>query len=167
MKIDIFGSSVQLVPATSPVPGRQAATAIDWTQKIWQDLFLQDPQNGIVNFEEDVLCELMRNAKFRQTKWLGLALGVTGGAMSIVNGIKRLSGGSYGGSLGYGSAGGLVSSASAIFTILIAILAFIALAPLTLVSWVLRAKMDRDIKVELQRVIDQVSVFFENQTTLS
>ena len=119
------------------------------------------------SFEEQVLYQLMRSAKFRQAKWLGVVLGVTDGAMTIVNGIKRLSGGSYGGSLGYGSAGGLVSSASAILSILITILAFIVLAPLTLVSWVLNAKMNRDIKVELQSVINQVSVFFENQATLS
>jgi len=167
MKIEIFGTSVQLVPATSPVPGYVAATAIDWKQKIWQNLFLQDPKNGTVSFEEQVLYQLMRSAKFRQAKWLGVVLGVTDGAMTIVNGIKRLSGGSYGGSFGYGSAGGLVSSASAIFSILINILAFIALTPLTLVSWVLNAKMNRDIKAELQSVINQVSVFFESQATLS
>ncbi|TXT40791.1 MAG: hypothetical protein FD135_919 [Comamonadaceae bacterium] len=163
MNIEIFGSSVQLLPATSPLPGRLAATAIDWKQKIWTALFLQDPMNGLINFESEVLYQLMRNAKVRQSRWLGVVLWVTDGAISVVNSIKRLSGGSYGGTFGYGSMGSMISSGSAIFTIVISILAFIALAPLTLVAWVLRFKMDRDIKAELQRVIDQVAVFFEAQ----
>lgn len=76
MNIEIFGSSVQLLPATSPLPGRLAATAIDWKQKIWSDLFLQDPMNGLINFESEVLDKLMRNAKVRQSRWLGVVLGV-------------------------------------------------------------------------------------------
>ena len=167
MDIEIFGSSVQLLPATSPVPGRLAATAIDWKQKIWQDLFLQDPKNGLINFESEVLYQLMSNAKVRHSRWLGVVLGVTDGAISVVNSIKRLSGGSYGGTFGHGSMGSMISSASAVFTIVITILAFIVLAPLTLVAWVLRSKMDREIKGELQNVINQVAAFFETQASVS
>jgi len=51
--------------------------------------------NGLINFESEVLEQLMRNAKVRQSRWLGVVLGVTDGAISVVNNIKRLSGGSY------------------------------------------------------------------------
>lgn len=160
MEINIFKSKVVLIQSTSPVPGKLAATAIDPKKRIWADLFLWDPMSGVVQFDGDTLYQLLVQERRKQSPWIAGALWVTEGAISVVKAIKRLTGGSYGGSLGYGEFGRMAGLASAVMAIVFAILAAVVLAPLTLIAWVLRKLIDQDMSSETQQVVDQVGTFF-------
>jgi hypothetical protein len=161
MLIDVFGLQLKLAQSTSPVPGKLAATVLAGDQRVWADLFVWDPLSQVIQFDEEVLHELMRGARRAQSPWASGALSVTDFGISIIQGIKRLFGGSYGGSLGYGQMGAITAMASAFFFLVVSILAALIVAPLSIVAWLLRHKINSDIDKEKPRVLQQAIGFFQ------
>ncbi|HXD39861.1 MAG TPA: hypothetical protein VN649_04825 [Ramlibacter sp.] len=161
MFIDVFGVQLKLAQSTSPVPGKLAATVVAGDQRVWADFFLWDPLSQVIQFDEEALHQLMRGARRTQSPWASGALTVTDFGISVVQGIKRLSGGSYGGSLGFGQMGAITAMASALFFIVVSIMAAVVIAPLSIVAWLLRQKIDSDINKEKPRVLEQAIGFFQ------
>ena len=63
MEISIFGSTAELIESTSAMVGKRAAAVIDHNKKVWGDLFLWDPMNGMVQFDHNALYPLLLPAK--------------------------------------------------------------------------------------------------------
>ncbi len=160
MEISIFGSTAELIESTSAVVGKRAAAVIDHNKKVWGDLFLWDPMNGMVQFDRHALYPLLLQQRRKTSPWLGATLWLTDGAISLVKGIRRMTGGSYGGTFGYGDFGSIMAMGSAVVSVMFAIAAAIVLAPLIILGWCLRQWINHELVSESQRVVDQVGAFF-------
>lgn len=160
--LDVFGIHLKLVQSTSPVPGKLAATVVEADGKARPDLFIWDPMSAIVQFEEDRLTELLYAA--RRTMGGGLYLTLRTGEIfiEIVNSVRDLFGGSYGGSLGFGGFGGLAYMASAFIFLLATVAAAVVTMPFHAIAWFLRSRIKSQMQGERDRVIAQAIAFFEN-----
>jgi uncharacterized membrane protein len=159
MEINIYNSQAELIESTSPVAGKRCATLIDQNKKVWSNLFLWDPLSGLVDFDGDTLYQLLAQERRKQAPGLAAAMWVTDGVIALVKMIKRVTGRSYGGSMGYSDFGRIVAMAGVLMAIVFGIAAVLVLAPLMLLGWVLRKVFDHSIMSELQRVVDQVAAF--------
>ena len=159
MQISIFDTPVQLIQATSSVPGKKAAAAIDWKKRIWSELFRQDPLNGMVEFDSNVLNELMRAAKAKQSPYASGILGATDKLISIVRSFKKLLTGSSN-TMDHRPMGVGNLFAQIFLYVLVFVMTAIIVVPLGVVAWILRSKIDTEIQMETQRVVDQVGQFF-------
>jgi hypothetical protein len=161
MLIEVFGVQLRVAQSTSPVPGKLAASVIAADQKIWADLFLWDPLSQMIQFDEEALDHILKGARRTNSPWVSGVLTVTDFGISIVKSIKRLFGGSYGGSLGYGQMGGITAMASAFAFVVVSILAAFIVVPLSILAGVLRYKINSDINKEKPRVLEQAIGFFQ------
>src|SRR5690606_29812808 len=106
------------------------------------------------------LLELMRETKRKRSPVLNLLLLITDAMTWLVRSIRGLFGGTYGGSFGFGNAGGMIAAASAILGIVAYLLAALALAPLLVLGWTLRRWLDSSVGREKTLVLSQASEFF-------
>lgn len=161
MFLEVFGARVKLIQSTSPIPGKLAASVQEADNSVRPDLFFWDPMGAVVQFDERRLCELLEDAKRSRLGWASVVLWITDFAISVVKGLRNLFGGSYGGSLGFGGLGSLVAMASAIFFLIAAVAAAVVVIPLSILTWVLRLKVNAEISAEREKVLAQVIQFFK------
>lgn len=161
--LEIFGVQLRLVPSTSPVPGMRAASLVDASGAVRPNLFSWDPLGQIVHYEQDALYALVHDVKKSKAGVSLAVLWVTDFAIRLIKGLRSLFGGSYGGSFGFGSLGGMMAAISAVLFILASITAAAVITPLAILAWVLRYRIDREISVESQKVLSQVSEYFAEQ----
>ena len=159
--LEIFGVSLKLVQSTSPVPGKLAASVVQVNGKVWADLFLWDPLSKVLQFDEDAFSQLLVSAKKAEGGWVSIVLSITDFVIRIVNGLRGLFGGSYGGSLGFGQVGALVATASALAFIVATVAAAVVVIPLSCMAWALRLHINAQIRREREKVAAQVFSFFE------
>jgi hypothetical protein len=160
--LDIFGIRLKLVQSTSPVRGKLAASVLEADGKARPDLFVWDPMSAILQFEEDRLGELLYAARKTVGGGLYLSLRAVELFIELVNSIRDLFGGSYGGSLGFGGFGGLAAMASAFFYLLATVAAAILNLPFQALAWLLRRRIQSQMRSEREQVLAQVLAFFES-----
>jgi hypothetical protein len=161
MRIDVFGVQLELTQSTSPISGKLAASVIGRDQKVWADLFVWDPLSQVIQFDEEALQLLLRGACRTRSPWVSGALTLTDFGISVVSAIKRLFGGSYGGSLGFGPVGAITATLSSLALIVVSILGAIIIIPLSILAWLLHQKINSDIDTERPRVVQQAIGFFQ------
>lgn len=159
--LEVFGVHLTLVPSTSPVPGKLSASVIATDGSVKADLFLWDPMSSVVQFDEGQLHQLLHEVKKAQRGWASIVLWVTDLVISVVNGLRAVCGGSYGGSLGFGQMGSIVTIASAMLFVVATILAAVVVIPLSLITWLLRRHINGQIRLERAKAINQAIAFFE------
>jgi hypothetical protein len=161
MTLQVFGSHRTLVQSTSPLPGKLAVSVVEADGAAWPDMFLWDPMSQLVHYNEETLVDFLLAAKRREGVTTAAVLGLTDGAIAAVKRIRGLFGGSYGGALGFGPLGTIVAMASAVLAIMAAVAAVAVVVPLSIVAVLLRYRIGGQIRAEKQRVLDQVTSYFE------
>ena len=160
MKLTIFDNDIEILQSTSPVPGKLAASLTMANQSALPDAFVWDPMSGIIQYDEQVVMNLLGMLRKAKGGIVSIVLMISDGLIAVVKWIRRLFGGNYGGSMGYGQAGSIVAAASAILLIMISIAAAVIILPLSIVAWVVRKKVEIEVKAEKKRLLDEVSNFF-------
>jgi hypothetical protein len=161
MLIDVFGTRLELIRSTSPVPGKWAASVQGNGNSVIPDLFLWDPMVASVQYDEARLTEWLEAVQRSRLGLAALLLGVTDALIWAVKGARRLFGGSYGGSLGFGGLGALVAVMSAVLLTVATLAAALVLAPLSFAAWLLRKRLLTQVMSEKEKVLIQASEFFE------
>jgi hypothetical protein len=158
--LEIFGVNLKLIESTSPVPGKLCASVLDAAGKVMPDMFMHDPKGDFTQYDEGEVDRLLHQAFRAKGGFVPLLLGVCRGAIATLDGIRRLFGGSYSGSLGVGNVGQTVSMASAFMSIVAWIFTTVLKAPFSLVAGVVQWRLKSQFAAEKAKLIEQVQVFF-------
>jgi hypothetical protein len=160
MKLVAAGRSFEVVEATSPVPGRRAVVLVEAGGKAWPDLFLWDPMSQTVQYDGEQLREFIVSAALAQSKWAAIVLAITDAVTGVGRAIHRMASGGYGGSFGFGSAGGLIAAAGAIFNLLVQVAAFAATLPFRLLGGAVRLWLTRSVQAEEAKLVQAMPAVF-------
>lgn len=164
MKVIAAGRSFDAVQGTSPVPGRQSVVFVAAGGQAWPDLFLWDPVSQTVHYDGEQLRQFMVEAVLARAKWASMLLAVTDAIVGVGRGIHRIASGGYGGTFGFGSTGGAIAAAGAIFNLLVQAAAFVATLPFRFIGGAVRLWISRSAQAEERKLVQAMPEVFASLT---
>lgn len=158
--LEIFGIHLKLIASTSPVPGKLGASIMEADGSIRPDMFLLDPVGDFLQFEEERLQQLLYQSRKAKGGGLAWTLWFIDGMVDVIDSFRSMFGGRYSGALGFGDFGGLMATVQSLMSMTAAVVAFVLRLPFQAVGWFLRRKLHKELALERQHVLNQVSQFF-------
>jgi hypothetical protein len=114
-----------------------------------------------VHYDGEQLREFIVSAALARSRWAAIVLAITDAVTGLGRAIHRLASGGYGGSFGFGSAGGLVAAVGAIFNFLVQVVTFAATLPFRLLGGALRIWLTRSVQAEEAKLVQAMPAVFE------
>jgi hypothetical protein len=153
MKVTVAGTPFDVLESTSPVAGRRSVAFVQDDGYAWPDLFSWDPVIQTVHFDDEQVGQFVLNAKVQRVKWASVLLTISDATVAVGNGARRLASGGYGGAFGFGTAGGLISSAGALLNLAVQAAAFVITLPFRLLGAALRMWLSKCVRSETQKLV--------------
>lgn len=160
MKVTAAGKTFEVVESTSPMPGRRSLVFVDDTGRAWPDLFLFDPLSQTVHYDAEEVSQFVMSARVSQVRLASVLLATTDTITALGRGAHRLASGGYGGTFGFGSAGGLIAAAGGLLNLLVQMVAFIVTVPFRLLGGAVRWWLSRSIWAEEQKLVQAMPQVF-------
>lgn len=161
MQVTAAGETFDVVESTSPVPGRRSLVLVEVTGRAWPDLFLYDPVSKTVHYDPQQVRQFVMSARVSQARWASALLAVTDAIAALGRGVGRLASGGYGGTFGFGSAGGVIASAGAVFNLLVQVTAWVVTLPFRLLGGGVRLWLSRSVAAEEQKLVQSMPQVFD------
>ena len=153
MKVTVAGIPFDVLESTSPMAGRRSVAFVRSDGYAWPDLFSWDPASQTVHYDEELVREFVLNAKVRHARWASILLMISDAAVGVAKGIGRLASGGYGGTFGFGTTGGLISSLGALLNLAVRVAALVITLPFRVVGAALRMWLSRCVQSETQKLV--------------
>jgi hypothetical protein len=160
MKVTVAGRPFDVLESTSPTAGRRSVAFVQNDGYAWPDLFSWDPVSQTVHYEDEHLRQFVVNAKVRQAKWAYLLLTISDATVALGKGIRRLASGGHGGSFGFGTTGGLVSTVGALFNLAVQGAALVITLPFRFLGAALRMWLSKCVRAETQKLVHAMPEVF-------
>lgn len=161
MKVIAAGKTFDVVESTSPIAGRRSLVFVEGTGRAWPDLFLYDPLSQTVHYDAEQVREFVMAARVSQARWASALLATTDAIVALGRGVRRLASGGYGGTFGFGSAGGVIASASALFNLVVQMATFVVTLPFRALGGGVRLWLLRSIAAQEQTLVQSMPQVFD------